>query len=37
MNSTDTVSIVLDSACFFILDFQEIKKELILVNKIKLF
>jgi len=36
MNSTSPISIVLDSALLFILGFQELIKELIVVYKIKL-
>ncbi len=37
MNSTSLISIVLDAGYFFILGLQELKKELIVSYKIKLF
>jgi hypothetical protein len=36
MKCTRPIAIVLDSACFFILCFQELTKELMVVYKMKL-
>ena len=36
MNSTSPIGIVLDSACFSISSFQEVRKELIVASDIKL-